>query len=274
MLRLLLVWALVAAAAIYGLGAAGFELRWDRLSPSRASAARGVAPDPPAGSARFRPERSAVSTTGGAAGTADRTTPDLAGTAVGTAGDTTGRWEPTGRGVIDFETLPDGSPLCAPCPIRDEYRSRGVRVSFHSWTASAREPYLVDASSYRPAETRDHALGSALQENGFEVGVVRMDFPGRPARVEFDLTGSEVVSEFEVIAWAGGRRLPGDAILRSDAGAYNASGGGRFRREVVTVQSVAGIDWIELDGWGPPGHLLLVDNLRMDDRRTGDDLLP
>jgi hypothetical protein len=205
--------------------------------------------------------------TGRAAGTA--------GAAVdGTTGDATGGRESTSRGVIDFETLPDGSPLCAPCPISDEYGSRGMYVSFHSWTANAREPYLVDASSYRPAETRDHAIGSALQENGFEVGVIRMDFPGRPVRVEFDLTGSEVVSEFEVIAWAGGRRLSGDAILRSDASAYNASGGGRFRREVVTVLSVAGIEWIELDGWGPPGHLLLVDNLRMGDRRTGEDSLP
>jgi hypothetical protein len=266
---LLLVWGLVGAAAVYGLSAAGFEFRWDRLSLAGTSGTRGVAPDPPGGSVRFRPQRSSApdagrSTNGAAA----------AATPVPTEPRPPARRESDGAVVIDFETFPDGSSVCSPCPVRNEYGSRGVLLSFHSWTANARGPYLVDAASYRPTDTRDHALGSALQEVGFEVGVIRMDFPDRPSRVEFDLTGSEVVQEFQVIAWAGGRRLPAEAILRSGAQAYNASGGGRFRREVITVQSPAGIDWIELDGWGPPGHLLLVDNLRAEYRRTGDGSTP
>jgi hypothetical protein len=172
--------------------------------------------------------------------------------------------------AIDFETYPDGTPACEYCPLSDEYRSLGVIFSFRSWTAGARYPYLVDAGSYLPEDAeRPHGVVPALQERGLEVGVIRMQFPDAPTRVAFDLTGPDLIDRFAVTAWTPRGRVDTGAILRRRPQTFHAAGGGVFRQERVTVENAAGIVRIELDGWGPPGHLMLIDNLSV-----GDDASP
>ncbi len=175
------------------------------------------------------------------------------------------------RGPIDFETFPDGSAVCAPCPISDEYAAFGVRFSFRSWSASSPLPFLVDAGEYLPeGDPSPFRVGPALADAGsMEVGVIRLDLRGRPTRVTFEVVGPSLIERFDVTAWSAGSRIESEEIPRFRARTYGAAGGGRFRSETVAVETPAGIDRIELDGWGPPGHLLLIDHLVIGGGRGG-----
>jgi len=68
-----------------------------------------------------------------------------------------------------------------------------------------------------------------------------------------------------VSAWSGDIRLDGPAIGRTLRGRYDVGGGtGVFREERITVTAATGIDRVALAGWGPPGHMLLVDDVEID----------
>ena len=137
---------------------------------------------------------------------------------------------------------------------------------------------MLDARSFLPLGASTHALGPPLTgDRGLEVGVTHLDFPGRPRRVAFTLFGPDLIDDFEVIAWSRGERLPASSrVLAPDMryASEESSGSGRatynpgrralFRAERVTVEAPLGIDRISLDGWGPPGHVLLVDHLEID----------
>ncbi|MFV1986712.1 MAG: hypothetical protein ACC682_05505 [Gemmatimonadota bacterium] len=168
----------------------------------------------------------------------------------------------SGRPVaIDFETFGDGGAPCAPCPVSDEWAELGLRVSFRSWTADSERPYVLDGRDYLPPGPDLHALAPAFRgDRGLEVGVIRLDFSGRPRTVSFSLYGPDIVRRFDVTAWAGDRILT-TAVERTDGRKYDVTGRGLFREERVTVRAPTGIDRISLDGWGPPGHLMLVDDL-------------
>ena len=251
---------LALAAAYTGLRALGFQPRWEvavpAARPSSDVARRMPPPLSPPPAARAAPG-------GGAAAAAS----------------------PAGGGVahypparIDFETYADGRPVRANAPAAEEWRDQGLVLSFESYTAEAVEPYVLEADGYLPPNVSSHALGPALSgEQGLEVGVIHLDFPGRPRRVAFTLLGPDLVERFEVIVWSGGARLsPSVAAhapdMRYAAGedaepgkaTYNPGGRGVFRAERVVVDVAAGIERISLDGWGPPGHLLLVEDLAID----------
>jgi len=168
---------------------------------------------------------------------------------------------PAPQATIDFERFPDGSVPPAPYAASDEWESEGLRLSFRSWTASSTRPYVLDGREYLPPGHGRLALGPAFRaERGLEVGVLRLDFPGRPRTVSFWLFGPDLVRYFDVTArGADGAEDP--AIERAPGGTYDASGRGRFRAERITVRAEGGIRQISLDGWGPPGHILLVDDL-------------
>jgi hypothetical protein len=170
---------------------------------------------------------------------------------------------PAGAGVparIDFETFGDGRVRCAPCSVSDEWVAEGLRVSFRSWTADSTTPYLLDGSDYLPPEVGLHVLGPAFGDQGLEVGVIRLDFPARPRAISFTLYGPDIVRYFAVTGWTGDRVLSG-SIQRSGGRTYDVTGRGLFREERIRVTAASGIDRISLDGWGPPGHMLLVDDL-------------
>lgn len=234
--------------AVWGLREAGFRFRWEVPAPAPGERPRGVgeraplttgprAADPGEPSAAVRP-RLAPPPSGG---------------------------RPIGSGAaanIDFDRLPDGADTCAPCPISDEWADEGLVVSFRSWSAGSTRPMVLDARDYLPVGRPGRALGPAfLRERGLEVGVIRLDFPGRPRRVSFSLFGPDLVRRFEVVAWSGGAALDPARVRRTVSGRYDA--GGTFREERITVTMEEGIDRISLDGWGPPGHLLLVDDLEI-----------
>ncbi|MDX1394483.1 MAG: hypothetical protein R3195_08830 [Gemmatimonadota bacterium] len=168
----------------------------------------------------------------------------------------------TGRRVeIDFESFGDGSALCAPCAVSREWAADGLILGFRSWTASSDAPYLLDGRDYLPPDASRYAIGPAFRsDRGLEVGVVRLDFTERPRSVAFSLYGPDIVPRFEVTAWSGDRILI-DAVTRERVRTYDIQGRGLFREERVTVRADAGIDRVSLDGWGPPGHMLLVDDL-------------
>lgn len=162
---------------------------------------------------------------------------------------------------IDFETFGNGGSRCSPCSVSDEWASDGLLVSFRSWTADSTTPFLLDGRDYLPAGSDQHALGPALTgDRGLEVGVIRLDFPGRPRAISFTLYGPDIVPHFAVTAWTGARVLTG-GVERAGGRAYDVTGRGLFREERIRVISESGIDRISLDGWGPPGHMLLIDDL-------------
>ena len=180
--------------------------------------------------------------------------------------------------LIEFESYGDGRPVVSNTAVAEEWRAQGLVVSYESYTAEATRPNVLDARSYLPPNASTHALSSPLAgERGLEVGVIHLDFPGRPRRVAFSLFGPDLIASFEVIAWTGGERLPATARVHAPEARYAAAGQpesenvtyrprGRslFRAERVTIETPLGIDRISLDGWGPPGHLLLVDHLEID----------
>lgn len=179
---------------------------------------------------------------------------------------------------IDFETYGDGRPVESNAAVSEEWREQGLVLSFESYTADAVRPYVLDARRYLPPDAPAYALGPALAgERGLEVGVIHLDFPGRPRRVAFTLIGPDLIERFLVIVRSEEERLPESVAARSPdmryaadensgsgKAAYNPSGRGVFRAERVVVAVAAGIDGISLDGWGPPGHLLLLNHLEID----------
>ena len=179
---------------------------------------------------------------------------------------------------IDFETYGDGRPVRSNTAVAGEWRDQGVVLSFESYTADAERPHVLDAHGYLPPNAPSHMVGPPLSgDQGLEVGVIHLDFPGRPRRVAFTLFGPDLVDQFEVIVRSRGERLPAAAADHSPDRRYATAGnpdsgkatyrpGGRalFRAEHIVVEVTSGIDRVSLDGWGPPGHILLLDHLAID----------
>ena len=250
---------LVVAGAYLGLRSLGFRPRWE-VEPPPAAQAPAIREAPPLSPLPAAPV---------AAGTSERAgSPASAGGVV--AG---GQYA-----LIEFESYGDGRPVDSNTAVAEEWRDQGLVVSFESYTAEATKPNVLDARSYLPPKASTHALGSPLSgEQGLEVGVIHLDFPGRPRRVAFSIFGPDLIESFEVTAWSGGERLPATARVHepdaryaaagqpeSEKITYNPRGRSLFRAERVTIETPLGIDRISLDGWGPPGHLLLVDHLEIE----------
>lgn len=248
-------------AAWTGLRSAGFRFRWD-VEPAP--------PRPPEAPAiREAPPPSAPPAAADAPGDREETgaPPPGAGPIA------SGRYE-----RIEFETYADGRPVVSNSAVADEWREQGLAVSFDSYTADATRPHVLDARGYLPPNAPAHALSFPLAgDRGLEVGVIHLDFPGRPRSVTFTLFGPDLIEDFEVIAWSGGERLPASARLHapdmryaSEEGSgpgkatYRPGGRSLFRAERVVIEAPLGIDRISLDGWGPPGHVLLLAHLEID----------
>ena len=244
-----------------GLRSAGFRFRWDvqpSPPPTAAVLATREAPPPPSG-----PPAADAARDGGETDTPPRARPPLA----------SGRYE-----RIEFEAYADGRPVVSNSAVADEWREQGLVVSFDSYTADATRPHVLDARGYLPPNASMHALSFPLAgEQGLEVGVIHLDFPGRPRSVSFTLFGPDLIGDFEVIAWSGSERLPPSARVHapdmryaSEAGAgpetatYSPGGRSLFRAERIRIEAPLGVDRISLDGWGPPGHVLLLDHLEID----------
>lgn len=277
-----LLWGARVGAVVSGLSAAlvcahllreaGVRFRWEVES---AAARAGERVGEPAGE-RWRAAPAVRGTGRARGGERPSLVPDRGGGAEppsGIEGATTG---PRPAPAIDFERFPDGDPVCAPCPVSDEFVDVGVRFAFRSWSAGSSRPHLVEVGEFSAAgETVEHALAPAYrEEKGLEVGVIAMEFPGRPTRVVFELTGPDPISRFRVTAWTPAGRIESPGIRRSVARRFVAVGGGRFRREIVAVESAVGIERIELDGRGPPGHVLLVDDLFLEAAASVDSGTP
>ncbi len=260
-LAVLTVAGLAGAAVWNGLRSAGFRFRWDtEAAPPLPAAAPAIREAPP-----LSPPPAA---------------PDAPGD--GEEADA----PPSGRGPlasgryerIEFEAYADGRPVVSNAAVAEEWREQGLVVSFDSYTADATQPHVLDVRGYLPPNASMHALGPALAgELGLEVGVTHLDFPGRPRTVAFTLFGPDLIERFEVIVWSRGERLPTSARIHAPDLRYASegeSGSGRaiysprgrslFRAERVRIEVPLGIDRISLDGWGPPGHVLLLDHLEID----------
>lgn len=253
---------LLAFAGLRLLDAAGFEFRWNtepgdvRVSPTgRATREVGA----------FDPRVSAVGDTSSAAdSTIASGSPRVVATALQPPDLDDARLPPAGAGrpaAIDFESFGSEEAVCAPCDVSDEWEAQGLLLSFRSWTADADRPYVLDGSEYLPSGTGIRALGPPFREDrGLEVGVIRMDFPERPRSVSFALFGPDIVPHFDITAWTG-QRIVTAAVDRAVGRTYDIAGRGLFREELISVRVEEGIDRISLDGWGPPGHMVLVDDL-------------
>ena len=260
-LAVLTVAGLAGVAAWTGLRSAGFRLRWELDPPPRPTVEAPALREAPPPS---EPPGAADAPEGGEA--AD--TPPFARGPLAS-----GRHE-----RIEFETYADGRPVVSNSPVAEEWREQGLVVSFESYTADAIRPHVLDARVYLPANASMHALSFPLAgDRGLEVGVLHLDFPGRPRSVTFTLFGPDLIGDFEVIAWSGGERLPASArahapdmryASEADSGrgkaTYSPGGRSLFRAERIRIDAPLGVDRISLDGWGPPGHVLLVDHMEID----------
>ncbi len=251
---------LAVAAAYMGLRSLGLRPRWEVAAPA--------ASPPPELESRMPPPLSpqGVAPDGPGAGGEGDPSPSEGGRAA--------PYEPA---RIEFETYGDGRPVESNSAVAEEWREQGLVLSFQSYTADATRPHVLDARGYLPPTASMRALGPPLSgEQGLEVGMTHLDFPGRPRRVAFTLFGPDLIESFLVIVWSGGERLPAGAAAhspdmryamegRSGSGkaTYSPGGRARFRAERVVVEVAAGIERISLDGWGPPGHVLLVDHLEI-----------
>lgn len=249
------------AAAWTGLRSAGFRFRWD-VEPSQPRPAE-------APLIREAPPPSAPPAAAGAPG--DREEADAPPSA--RAPLASGRYE-----RIEFETYADGRPVVSNSAVAEEWRAQGLVVSFDSHTADANQPHVLDARGYLPPNASKHALSSPLSgDRGLEVGVIHLDLPGRPRRVAFTLFGPDLIERFAVTVWSRGERLPASARVHapdmryaseegsgSGKATYSPRGRSLFRAERVGIEAPLGIDRISLDGWGPPGHVLLIDHLEID----------
>ncbi|MCY3601181.1 MAG: hypothetical protein OXN85_14535 [Gemmatimonadetes bacterium] len=252
---------LAGAAAWTGLRSAGFRFRWDVEPPPPSTAEAPALREAPPPS-----EPPSAAAAPGEGEPAD--TPPSGGGPLAS-----GRYE-----RVEFETYADGRPVVSNTPVEAEWREQGLVVSFESYTADATRPHVLDARGYLPPNASMHALSFPLAgDRGLEVGVIHLDFPGRPRSVTFTLFGPDLIEAFEVIAWSGGERLSASARAHapdlryaseddSGSGTATYSPGGRslFRAERVRIEAPLGVDRISLDGWGPPGHVLLVDHLEID----------
>lgn len=260
-LAVLAVVGFAGVAAWTGLRSAGFRFRWDiEPAPPRPAEAPAIREAPP-----FSAPPAAVATAGDGE-EADAPSPRASPLA-------SGRYE-----RIEFETYADGRRVMSNSAVAEEWRDQGLVVSFDSYTADGTRPHVLDARGYLPPNASMHALSFPLAGGrGLEVGVIHLDFPGRPRSVTFTVFGPDLVEDFEVIAWSGGERLPTSARVhapdarymsegdsRSAAATYSPGGRSLFRAERVSIEAQLGIDRISLDGWGPPGHILLVDHLEID----------
>ena len=249
---------LACAAAYAGLRSAGFRPRWQVRPPPSAQPA--AAPAPPA--VRVPPPASA------AVIGEDASTPLAGGVAAGG-----GRNE-----RIEFETYGDGSPVRSNTAAAEQWSGQGLVLSFESYTAEASRPHVLDARGYFPPGASMHALAPPLAgERGIEVGVIHLDFPLRPRKVAFTIFGPDLIEAFEIVVWSRGERLPtsarahvpderyaDDETAGTGKATYHPGGRSRFRAERVVVEAAGGIDRVSLDGWGPPGHILLLDHLEID----------
>ena len=261
-LAVLTVVGLVVAAAYAGLRSLGFRPRWEVEAPP-------PPPPPTELRARMRPPVSPLEGARDASEGGEQGGPSLPARGEDAV-------YPPAR--IDFETYGDGRLVESNAAVSEEWREQGLVLSFESYTADAVRPYVLDAGRYLPPDAPAYALGPALAgERGLEVGVIHLDFPGRPRRVAFTLLGPDLIERFLVIVRSEDERLPASTAVHSpdmryaadeNSGSgkatYNPSGRGVFRAERVVVAVAAGIDRISLDGWGPPGHLLLLDRLEID----------
>ncbi|WP_419936335.1 hypothetical protein [Candidatus Palauibacter sp.] len=252
---------LAVAAAYMGLRSLGLRPRWEVAAPAASPA--------PELESRMPPPLSPQGVASGAPGV------DGDGDPSPSEGGRAPAYEPA---RIEFETYGDGRPVESNSAVAEGWRDQGLVLSFQSYTADATRPHVLDARGYLPPTASMHALGPPLSgEQGLEVGMTHLDFPGRPRRAAFSLFGPDLIESFLVIVWSGGERLPEAAATHSpdtrygtdgnpDAGqaTYSPGGRARFRAERVVVEVAAGIDRISLDGWGPPGHILLLDHLEID----------
>lgn len=244
---------LAGIVAYQSLRAFGFKLRWETGATASTSDPRpaSAAHDQTRATARVAGRSSSV----GATADADSLPVELADSVAVGSGD---------FARIDFASFANGQEGCTNCPVGDEWASQGVRFSFRSWSSDSTRPYVLDARNFLPPGT-GVALGPALGgEQGLEVGVLHLDFSGRPRKVAFTLYGPDLIARFDIVIWRGDSTLGADAITRSVDRRYRPAGRGAFRAERILVEWPLGFDRIVLDGWGPPGHVLLVDQLAID----------
>lgn len=163
---------------------------------------------------------------------------------------------------IDFETLPDSTPACRSCALSGQFSSLGVRFRFRSPFVGDIPARLIDSSAYDPpGPPPNHSATAALTDRGFEVGVLVVRFERRVTRARFRIRGSTLIDGFLVRAYGADGELGEGAVRRTVATTFKRYTEATFGEEWWIVEDPDGILRIELDGTGPPGHILLLDEL-------------
>jgi hypothetical protein len=169
----------------------------------------------------------------------------------------------TSSPVINFETLPDGSPSCggdASCPVTTQFLSRGVEFIFSQVPGSGgATPFLCRTPFGPDGEGSNYGVSPAILSgcSSWYSGVVTMRFAGHPTTVEFQVEGNASTGSVfpaSAIDAAGN----GVTVTQTSVFTYSPAPGLTFRREGRRATSPNGIAMVQVDS---DGAVRFIDNL-------------
>jgi hypothetical protein len=145
---------------------------------------------------------------------------------------------------LAFERYPDGTAVCASCPVSNQFSARGVVI------APGAAPVLFDyAFQYgQPGMPTNHGVWPSA------AGTFTMSFPGLPRGVSFEQRFSNVVSDPVPLLKAfdsNGSQIAASRITWTDLSTYTSSGGNAMRTVTTTITSMNGIARIEFTAGAP-----------------------
>jgi hypothetical protein len=193
--------------------------------------------------------------------------------------------------VIDFETYPDGSPVCANCPVTTEFACWGVTFSFDSIVPQADPSAPLPRPNWcqlqglipnNPSGTPTHIVtnGSLTAVPpgfpnppdplaGYDGGHIHMAFSDAPTTVQFTGVVNNNVTLTPAIVTATG--VGGAPVVNITPGVPYLLGAVMYRQDTIVVTAAPGgsISTVSLDtggvftGGSGPAFIVLIDDLEI-----------
>ena len=155
-------------------------------------------------------------------------------------------------GLVDFETLPNGTPACEQCAVTNQFSSRGI-------VFSGNVVQLFNSSTYDPpAEPGNHSVTPGTG------GTTRLTFPGAPTTVNFRARVNNGIPPVGIRAFTpGGSPISTDNISVITLGTYLNATGTEFRSQAVSISDAGGVGYFEFENTVPTDFFYIMDNFQL-----------
>jgi hypothetical protein len=190
--------------------------------------------------------------------------------------------------VIDFETYPDGSPVCANCPVTTEFACWGVTFSFDSIvqppapmprpTWCQLQGPIANNPSGTPTHTVTNGSLTAVPPGfpnppdplaGYDAGYVRMAYNTAPTTVRFTGVVNNMIPLTTAIVTATG--VGGAPVVNITPGVPYLIGAVLYRQDTIEVTAAPGgsVSTVTIDtggtftGGSTQAFGVLIDNLEI-----------